>query len=92
MIEKGKIEVISSLTLTVTKKLSEKVIDVFVPKDTIVQLPEDFEVRDVDQEDIGKSVRHSGITEEPPSMIYDDIRGQANEGDQWPSGFPGRPE
>jgi len=66
--------------------------DVFVPEDTIVQLPEDFEVRDVDQEDIGKSVRHSGITEEPPSMIYDDIRGQANEGDQWPSGFPGRPE
>ena len=66
--------------------------DVLVPADAIVQLPEDFEVRGVDQEDIGKSVKHSGITEDRPSMIYDDIRGQANESDQWPSDFPGSPD
>jgi hypothetical protein len=66
--------------------------DVLVPKEAIVQLPENFEVRDMDQEDIGKSVKHSGVTEDRPSMIYDDIRGQAKEGDQWPSGFPGSPE
>ena len=66
--------------------------DVLVPEDAIVQLPEDFEVRDKGQEDIGTFVESSGVTENRPSMVYDDIRSQANEGDQWPGGFPGNPE
>ena len=66
--------------------------DVIVPKEVIVQLPEDFETRDADQEDIGKFVESSGITDNRPSMVYDDIRSQANEGDQWPGDFPGTPD
>jgi len=65
---------------------------VLVPKDTIVELPEAFEPRDVDDDDIGKVVQRSGITEDRPSTIHDDIISQVNEDDEWPSDFPGAPE
>jgi len=66
--------------------------NVLVPEDAIVPLPEDFEPRDVDDDDIGKIVQKSGVTDERPSAIYDDIINQVNEDDEWPSDFPGSPE
>jgi len=75
-----------------TKKVAMSDVRVLVPEDAIVQLPEDFEPRDVEDEDIGKIVKQSGITEDRPSSIYSDIMQQYNEDDEWPSGFPGSPE
>jgi len=66
--------------------------DVLVPKDAIVQLPEDFKPRGVEDDDIGKVVQRSGITEDRSSLVRDDIVNQVNEDDEWPSGFPGNPE
>jgi hypothetical protein len=66
--------------------------DVLVPEDSIVRLPEDFEPRDVADDDIGKVVQRSGITEDRSSLVRDDIVNQINEDDEWPSDFPGNPE
>ena len=65
---------------------------VLVPEDSIVRLPEDFEPRDLDDDDIGKVVQRSGITEDRSSLVRDDIVNQVNEDDEWPSDFPGAPE
>jgi len=66
--------------------------DVLVPKDAIVQLPVDFKPGGVEDDDIGKVVKRSGITEDRSSLVRDDIVNQVNEDDEWPSGFPGNPE
>jgi hypothetical protein len=66
--------------------------DVLVPEDAVIQLPQEFEPRDVEDEDIGKVVQRSGITEDRPSLVRDDIVNQVNEDDDWPADFPGAPE
>ena len=74
------------------KQVAMSDVRVLVPEDAIVELPEDFQVRDVDKEDIGKMVQRSGITENPASITYSDIIQQFNEDDEWPDDFPESPE
>jgi hypothetical protein len=80
----------ASDTETGTKQVGAS--NVLVPEDAIVQLPENFEPRDVDDDDIGKIVQQSGVTDERPITTYDDIINQIKMDDEWPLGFPGNPE
>ena len=53
---------------------------ILVPENAMVDLPEDFEVKDLGGDDIFKSVEQSGVTEERPSTVRTDIIEQAKEG------------
>ncbi|MBW2610799.1 MAG: FecR domain-containing protein [Deltaproteobacteria bacterium] len=60
--------------------IAMKDVRVLVPEDTIVDLPEDFEVKDVDRRDISNDVERSGVTKEKPGLVQADIVEQVREG------------
>jgi hypothetical protein len=79
-------------TETGGKTVAMSDVHVLVPEDVLVKMPEDFEVGDVEKDDIGKTVRQSGITEDRPIISQTNIIEQINEENEWPGGFPGSPE
>ena len=79
-------------TETGGKTVAMSDVHVLVPEDALVKMPDDFEVGDVEKDDIGKTVRQSGITEERPIISQTTLIEQFNEDDDWPGGFPGSPE
>ena len=79
-------------TETGGKTVTMSDVHVLVPEDVLVKMPDDFEVGDVEKDDIGKTVRQSGITEDRPIISQTTLIEQFNEDDKWPEGFPGSPE
>ena len=79
-------------TETGGKTVAMSDVHVLVPEDALVKMPNDFEVGDVEKDDIGKTVRQSGITEERSIISQTTLIEQFNEDDEWPDGFPGSPD
>ena len=55
-------------------------VQILVPEDAIVDLPEEFELKEVGGEDIFKTVDQSGITREKPSVIRSEVMEEIKDG------------